>query len=131
MKSDFGDDVVGFDDFPRWGITCENRSGTPILAKFAEPSFRQIWRFFAPGSKVFGKCWQQHFWVPPACRSDISRHFWIARSAFFGGVLDAFRRGLHFQGGHFKLQFHQGCFVFFTGGSGWQMNEMMQKASAF
>eukprot|EP00434_Breviolum_minutum_P025478 symbB.v1.2.022512.t1/scaffold2002.1/size92861/6 len=46
------------------------------------------------GSKVVGKCWQQHFWVPPACRSDISR-----------------------------------CFVFFTGGSGWQMNEMMQKGT--
>ena len=27
------------------------------------------------GSKVYGKCWQQHFWVPPACRSDISRCF--------------------------------------------------------
>ena len=86
--------------------------------------------FFAAGSKVFGKCWHQHFWVPPACRSDTSRHFLIARSATWGGGWILF-------GGDFistvgeKAQFHQGCFVFFNGGSGWQMNEMMQKAAGF
>ena len=42
--------------------------------------------FFAAGNKVFGKCWHQHFWVPPACRSDTSRHFLIARSAAWGGA---------------------------------------------
>jgi len=130
VKSDFGDDVVGFDDFPRWGITCGNRRGTPILAKFAETSFRQIWRFFCGRKQGLREMLAATF-LGPACLPQ--RHFssLLDRKKRSTGVFWIRFGGLHFQGGHFKLQFHQGCFVFFTGGSGWQMNEMMQKASAF
>ena len=130
MKSDFGDDVVGFDDFPRWGITCGNRRGTPILAKFAETSFRQIWRFFLrqearssgnAGSNISGSR------LPAAATFLVT---FGSQEAQYGGVLDSFRRA-SFPGWAFQAAVSPRLLVFFTGGSGWQMNEMMQKASAF
>jgi len=45
---------------------------------------------------VRGKCWDEYFWYPPACRDEPSK-----------------------------------CVIFFTGGSGWNLEETMQKATAW
>lgn len=45
---------------------------------------------------VRGKCWDEYFWYPPACREGPSK-----------------------------------CVIFFTGGSGWNLEETMQKATAW
>ena len=115
------------------GITCKNRRGTPILAKFAETSFRQITNLaFCCGRKQGLREMLAATFLGPACLPQ--RHFSSLldrKKRFFRGCFGFVSEGASFPGWTKRLQFHQGCFVFFTGGSGWQMNEMMQKASAF
>ena len=99
---------------------------------FAETSFGQIWCFFFlrqearssgnAGSNISGSR------LPAAATFLVT---FGSQEAQYGGCFGFVSEGASFPVWAKRLQFHQGCFVFFTGGSGWQMNEMMQKASAF
>ena len=131
MKSAFGDDVLGFDDFPRWGNHMWEPKGDPDPGEVCGNFVQTNLAFFC-GRKQGRREMLAATFLGPACLPQ--RHFSSLldrKKRFFRGCFGFVSEGASFPGWAKRLQFHQGCFVFFTGGSGWQMNEMMQKASAF
>ena len=68
----------------------------------------------------------------PACLPQRHLSSLFDRKKRSWGVGDGFvSEGTSFPRWAKRLQCHQGCFVFFTGGSGWSITEFMQKAAGF